>query len=156
LKDEETGRHYLIELKIGGDLDNKKARAEKEALLEQYAILVNTLGAPDNVFVRFATAYHRFGEGKPWEQGRVRQYFAAEELLIGKDFWDFVCKTKSGYEKPLSGGAPEGIRTPDLCLRRAALYPAELRAQNGGWSGLDSETAAIRQRRRLAARDSAS
>ena len=24
-------------------------------------------------------------------------------------------------------GAPEGIRTPDLCLRRAALYPAELR-----------------------------
>lgn len=24
-------------------------------------------------------------------------------------------------------GAPEGIRTPGLCLRRAALYPAELR-----------------------------
>src|SRR3954452_1013624 len=28
-------------------------------------------------------------------------------------------------------GAPEGIRTPDLCLRRAALYPAELRARRG-------------------------
>ncbi len=27
-------------------------------------------------------------------------------------------------------GAPERIRTSDLCLRRAALYPAELRAQN--------------------------
>src|ERR1700726_5238583 len=27
-----------------------------------------------------------------------------------------------------AAGAPEGIRTPDLCLRRAALYPAELRA----------------------------
>ena len=25
-------------------------------------------------------------------------------------------------------GAPEGIRTPDLCLRRALLYPAELLA----------------------------
>ncbi len=25
-------------------------------------------------------------------------------------------------------GAPERIRTSDLCLRRAALYPAELRA----------------------------
>ena len=25
-------------------------------------------------------------------------------------------------------GAPEEIRTPDLCLRRATLYPAELRA----------------------------
>ena len=28
LIDEETGQHYLIELKIGGDLDNKKARSE--------------------------------------------------------------------------------------------------------------------------------
>jgi hypothetical protein len=98
LKDEETGRHYLIELKIGGDLDNKKARAEKEALLEQYAILVNTLGTPEKVSVRFATAYNRFGEGAPWEQGRVKQYFAPEELLIGKDFWDFVCKSKLGYQ----------------------------------------------------------
>jgi hypothetical protein len=26
-------------------------------------------------------------------------------------------------------GAPEKIRTSDLCLRRAALYPAELRAR---------------------------
>ena len=31
LYDEETGIHYLIELKIGGDLDNKKARSEKES-----------------------------------------------------------------------------------------------------------------------------
>jgi len=46
LLDRETGLHYLIELKIGGDLDNKKARSEKEALLEQYAILCNTLGTP--------------------------------------------------------------------------------------------------------------
>src|SRR4029077_20299669 len=29
----------------------------------------------------------------------------------------------------LLAGAPEGIRTPDLCLRRATLYPAELRAR---------------------------
>jgi hypothetical protein len=26
-------------------------------------------------------------------------------------------------------GAPGGIRTPDHCLRRAVLYPAELRAR---------------------------
>ena len=35
---------------------------------------------------------------------------------------------KKGYLAEIIG-APEGIRTPDLCLRRAALYPAELRAQ---------------------------
>ena len=28
----------------------------------------------------------------------------------------------------ITDGAPERIRTPDLCLRRATLYPAELRA----------------------------
>jgi hypothetical protein len=98
LVDEETGRHYLIELKIGSDLDNKKARAEKEGLLEQYAILANTISTPEKISVRFATAYNRFGEGAPWEQERVKQYFAPEELLIGKDFWNFVCKSKSGYE----------------------------------------------------------
>src|SRR5580698_1468503 len=44
-------------------------------------------------------------------------------------------------------GAPEGIRTPDLCLRRAALYPAELRARGG----LDSATPILLQRPELAA-----
>ncbi len=37
---------------------------------------------------------------------------------------------KRDHEGPfLRNGAPERIRTSDLCLRRAALYPAELRAQ---------------------------
>lgn len=98
LTDEDTGRHYLIELKIGGDLDNKKARSEKEALLEQYAILCNSLGTPEIVSMHFATAYNRFGEGRPWDQGRVRQYFAPEELLIGSAFWNFICKLPNGYE----------------------------------------------------------
>ncbi len=38
-----TETHCLIKLKIGGDLDNKKARSEKEAILEQFAILSNVL-----------------------------------------------------------------------------------------------------------------
>lgn len=97
LLDKETGMHYLIELKIGGDLDNKKARSEKEALLEQYCILTNRLGE-DKVKILFATAYNRYGEGKPWTQGRVRQFFCEEELCISRDFWNFICKSKEGYE----------------------------------------------------------
>ena len=31
----------------------------------------------------------------------------------------------------LRDGAPDTIRTCDLCLRRATLYPAELRVQQG-------------------------
>ncbi len=47
---------------------------------------------------RFATAYNRFGEGAPWRQERVRQFFADDELLIGRDFWNFVCKSDTGYD----------------------------------------------------------
>ena len=98
LYDEESGMHYLIELKIGGDLDNKKARSEKEALLEQYCILANTLGSEEHVKIYFATAYNRYGEGRPWTQGRVLQFFAKDELLISADFWNLVCKSDKGYE----------------------------------------------------------
>jgi len=92
-----TGEHVLIELKIGGDLDNKKARSEKEAILEQYAILSNTLPTSTSIRIYFATAYNRYGEGKPWRQSRVRQFFAEDELLVGADFWNFICQSPRGY-----------------------------------------------------------
>lgn len=101
LIDKSNGHHYLIELKIGGDLDNKKARSEKEAILEQYAILSNTLPGDANLRIYFATAYNRYGEGKPWKQERVRQFFADEELLVGKSFWDLICKSDDGHDTVL-------------------------------------------------------
>lgn len=97
LMDKETNTHHLIELKIGGDLDNKKARSEKEAIFEQYAILSNSLDKDAIIKCYFATAYNRFGEDKEWRQGRVLQFFSKDELLIGKDFWNFVCKSSDGY-----------------------------------------------------------
>lgn len=66
--------------------------------MEQYAILTNTLPADADVLTYFATAYNRFGEDQPWRQERVRQFFADEELLIGKDFWNFVCQSEHGYD----------------------------------------------------------
>ncbi len=102
LIDKDNGNHYLIELKIGGDLDNKKARSEKEAILEQFAILSNTLDKKKDITVYFATAYNRFGEEKEWQQERVKQFFAKEELLIGRDFWNFICKSEQGYSMVLA------------------------------------------------------
>lgn len=97
LIDEETDKHYLTELKIGGDLDSKKARSEKEALLEQFCILSNSVEEDTEIKIYFATAYNRYGEGREWKQQRVRQFFAEEELLIGRDFWNFICKSEDGY-----------------------------------------------------------
>ena len=102
LVDRETGDNLLSELKIGGDLDNKKARSEKEAILEQYAILSNTLEDDAVINVYFGTAYNRYGDDKPWTQSRVRQFFADEELLVGRDFWNLIAKSSDGYEIVLS------------------------------------------------------
>lgn len=94
-----TDEHFLIELKASGDLDNKKARAEKNALLEEYFLLKNELRENSNAKVKifFGTAYNKFGEGKPWKQERVKQFFADDELLIGKDYWNFVCDDFDGF-----------------------------------------------------------
>jgi predicted glycosyl hydrolase (DUF1957 family) len=60
------------------------------------------LGKDAKITAHFATAYNRFGEDKEWKQGRVLQFFSKDELLIGKDFWNFVCKSNDGYELVLS------------------------------------------------------
>lgn len=92
--------HYLIELKASGDLDNKKSRAEKSALLEEYFLLKNQLKDDKTAKIKifFGTAYNKFGEGKPWKQERVKQFFAEDELLIGKDYWNFVCDDNEGFD----------------------------------------------------------
>jgi hypothetical protein len=132
LIDRETNRHYLIELKIGGDLDNKKARAEKEAILEQYAILANVLPSGTPLTVYFATAYNRYGEDKPWRQERVRQFFADDELLIGREFWNFVCQSPDGYATVLSAYR-ENAHLIKKCLnsiRETYLGPAQAGEQD--------------------------
>lgn len=96
--DPEKQCHYLIELKAGGDLDNKKAKSEKIALLNEFFILKNSLQNDDTIKIFFATAYNKFGEGTPWRQERVQTFFAEDELLIGKDYWNFVCNDPDGYQ----------------------------------------------------------
>lgn len=91
-------QHYIIELKAGGDLDNKKAKAEKTELLHEYFLLKNKLmGSNEDIRIFFATAYNKFGEGNDWKQERVQQFFAEEELLIGKEYWNFVCDDEEGF-----------------------------------------------------------
>jgi Type II restriction endonuclease, TdeIII len=100
VKRSDESQHFLLELKIGGDLDNKKARSEKQALLEQYAILKFSPQIRQDSIIRlyFATAYNMFGEEITWNQERVRQFFSEGELLIGSEFWNFICDSVEGYK----------------------------------------------------------
>lgn len=97
LQSRKNGHLHLIELKLGGDLDNKKARSEKEALLEQFCILSNGSSLETKINLHFATAYNRYGEGKPWKQERVLQFFSTEELLISGTFWNFLTQDSDGF-----------------------------------------------------------
>ena len=100
LEKNEGGIKYLtlLELKAGGDLDNKKARSEKEAILEQYAILVSKYAeeidaGTANISLFFGTAYNKDsldGGSESWKQGSVLSFFSPNELLIGKEFWNFI------------------------------------------------------------------
>lgn len=98
LENIKTGQFNLIELKFGGDLDNKKARSEKEALLEQFCILSNKETSDAQISIHFATGYNRYGEGQLWKQERVRMFFAEDELLISSDFWNFIIQDSRGFE----------------------------------------------------------
>src|SRR5262245_28310626 len=44
-------------------------------------------------------------------------------------FGDNSLAQEQTSQSEVAAGAPDKIRTCDLCLRRAALYPAELRAR---------------------------
>lgn len=96
----EKREHYLIELKAGGDLDNKKAKTEKLALLQEYFILKNSLldRPEEKVKIFLGTAYNKYGENSVWKQERVKQFFAEDELLIGKDYWNFICDDPEGFK----------------------------------------------------------
>jgi type II restriction endonuclease TdeIII len=95
-------QHFLLELKIGGDLDNKKAESEKRALLEQYAILKHNVAPDARIRLYFATAYNMQGEDTEWKQERVGQFFGTDELLIGRDFWNFICDRPDGNDLVLA------------------------------------------------------
>ena len=52
----------------------------------------------EKVKIFLATAYNKYGEGAPWNQERVRQFFANEELLVGRDYWNFICDDPQGFD----------------------------------------------------------
>lgn len=112
----EKNEHYLIELKASGDLDNKKARAEKSALLEEYFLLRNQLREDSSASIKifFGTAYNKFGEGRPWKQERVKQFFAEDELLIGQDYWNFVCDSLDGFNVVFNQ-----YKKSSMCIKKA-------------------------------------
>lgn len=50
------------------------------------------------ILIYFATAYKKFGENNLWHQAKVERFFSKDKLLIGKDYWNFVCNNDKGFD----------------------------------------------------------
>ena len=98
LFDQEKRVYYLIALNNGRIIDTNAAKAEKAILLEEYSVLSNSLKSSADINLFWAATYNRYGEGHNWAQEKIRRFFAKDELLISKDFWNFVCKSEDGYD----------------------------------------------------------
>lgn len=98
-----------IEIKAGGDLDKGKAKNQRKEIFEIYAILVSKykkeiLNKEIDIEMKFGTFYNKdsMNEGvESWTQASVKKNFLNSELLIGKDFWSFLCNDHNAYSKIL-------------------------------------------------------
>lgn len=97
----------VIELKAGGDLDKGKAKSQRNEIFEIYALVASKfkdeLRSKDlNIDTYFATMYNKDAISKGvegWKATSVKKNFLKEELLIGKDLWNFICEDEFAYEK---------------------------------------------------------
>ena len=81
-----NGIWNVIELKSGGNLDSKKEPAERANLDKLKLIISKKKQKPARFY--FATAY---------KSGKGAYVFSKDELLLGADFWDFICDDKDSY-----------------------------------------------------------
>ena len=73
----------IIELKAGGNLDSKKEPAERANLDKLKLATAKKTKTPSQFY--FATAYDT-------QPPPSFQSFSAQELLLGKEFWKFICE----------------------------------------------------------------
>lgn len=88
---ERDGITYLIEIKLGGNLDNKKAKSEALALKDRKECLLENKLA-DEVKTYLGVVCLGNGENSPkdWVMGRVSEAFNRTEVLVERELFDFV------------------------------------------------------------------
>lgn len=67
-------------------------------MLKEYFMLKNIISSDQKILIYFATAYNKFGENNLWHQANVERFFSKDELLIGEDYWNFVCNDDNGFD----------------------------------------------------------
>lgn len=88
---ERDGKTYLIEIKLGGELDNKKAKSESQALKDRKeALIENKLASNVETYLGVITLTKGESSPEEWVMGRVSEGFDRSEVLVERELFDFV------------------------------------------------------------------
>ena len=88
---ERDGVTYLIEIKLGGNLDNKKSKSEATALKDRKeCLLENKLANKVKTYLGVVCLGNGESSPQDWIMGRVSEGFSRNEVLVERELFDFV------------------------------------------------------------------
>lgn len=96
---ERDGITYLIEIKLGGNLDTKKAKSEATSLKDRKdCLLDNNLASEVKTYLGVICLGN--GESLPqnWDMGRVSEGFKRSEVLVERELFDFVTNDTNVFD----------------------------------------------------------
>lgn len=89
---ERDGITYLIELKLGGEVDNKKAVVESDSLKKRKEALITHFHKNENEVQTYIGVIAPNDGSIPsnWNMGRLSLGFSREEVLVESDLFDLI------------------------------------------------------------------
>lgn len=82
---------YLIELKLGANLDNKKSKIESSALnVRKETLLENKLATNVETFLGIITLNNGDSSPETWKMGAVKEGFTRNEILVESELFNFI------------------------------------------------------------------
>ena len=90
-------KYSLIELKLGGQLDNKKSKVEKGTLKDRKDILSEIVDKPISTYLGIVTN-QLTKSPETWDKSTVLKEFDRDQLLIEKQLFDYVSGVNGYFE----------------------------------------------------------
>lgn len=97
---ERDGVTYLIEIKLGGDLDNKKSKSEAAALRDRkVCLLENGLATKVKTYLGIVCLNNGEASVSDWVMtNRLREGFSRKSVLVESELFDFISNTKGVFD----------------------------------------------------------
>ena len=90
-------KYSLIELKLGGQLDNKKSKVEVETLKDRKDVLSEVVDKPISTYLGVVTN-QLTDKPETWDKSTVLKEFSKDQLLIEKQLFDYVSGIDGYFE----------------------------------------------------------